>query len=84
MLNMQRLSLHELVCLHAILSTTLIDTKSKLGANSGEQCEDPSLFQSLAGPLQYLTFTRPDISYDVHQICLFMHGPMNSHMLALK
>ncbi|MCI36107.1 hypothetical protein A2U01_0057329, partial [Trifolium medium] len=34
----------------------------------------------LAGALQYLTFTRPDISYAVQQICLFMHDPRTQHM----
>jgi hypothetical protein len=46
--------------------------------------EDPSLYRSLAGALHYLTFTRPDISYAVQQICLFMHNPMEAHMHALR
>jgi hypothetical protein len=46
--------------------------------------EDPSLYRSLAGALQYLTFTRPDISYAVQQVCLHMHAPSTEHMLALK
>ncbi|GAA0162546.1 hypothetical protein LIER_18615 [Lithospermum erythrorhizon] len=65
-------------------TSTPIDTKSKLSGTSGTPCEDPSLFRSLGGALQYLTFTRPDISYAVQQICLFMHAPMTSHMHALK
>ncbi|GAA0171825.1 hypothetical protein LIER_25771 [Lithospermum erythrorhizon] len=43
-------------------------TKSKLSVSSGTPCEDPSLFRSLARALQYLTFTRPDISYAIQQI----------------
>ncbi|XP_026429121.1 uncharacterized protein LOC113325107 [Papaver somniferum] len=39
---------------------------------------------SLDGALQYLTFTRPDISYAVQQVCLFMHDPREPHMQALK
>ncbi|GJZ47416.1 copia protein [Tanacetum coccineum] len=34
--------------------------------------------------LQYLTFTRPDISYAVQQTCLHMHDPREEHMTALK
>ncbi|GJX14727.1 ribonuclease H-like domain-containing protein [Tanacetum coccineum] len=34
--------------------------------------------------LQYLTFTRPDISYAVQQICLYMHDPRDPHFSALK
>ena len=45
---------------------------------------DPSLYRSLVGALQYLTFTRPDLSYAVQQVCLSMHDPREAHMLALK
>nr|GEY37193.1 ribonuclease H-like domain-containing protein [Tanacetum cinerariifolium] len=34
--------------------------------------------------LQYLTFTRLDLSYAVHQICLYMHDPREPHFAALK
>ncbi|GAA0139375.1 transmembrane signal receptor [Lithospermum erythrorhizon] len=64
--------------------STPIDTRSKLCGTSGTPCEDPSLFRSLAGALEYLTFTRPDISSAVQQIYLFMDAPMTSHMHALK
>jgi hypothetical protein len=63
---------------------TPVDTKSKLSATSGEKFDDPTLYRSLAGALQYLTFTRPDISYAVQQICLYMHDPRTSHFAALK
>ncbi|GJT03461.1 ribonuclease H-like domain-containing protein [Tanacetum coccineum] len=36
------------------------------------------------GGLQYLTFTRPDLSYAVQQICLYMHDPREPHLAALK
>nr|GFC78362.1 hypothetical protein [Tanacetum cinerariifolium] len=41
-------------------SRTPVDTDSKLGP---EGVPGPTLYRSLAGGLQYLTFTRPDISY---------------------
>jgi hypothetical protein len=65
-------------------SATPVDTKQKLSTSSGTPYEDPSLYRSLAGALQYLTFTRPDISYAVQQVCLHMHAPRTEHMLALK
>ncbi|GJT36081.1 ribonuclease H-like domain-containing protein [Tanacetum coccineum] len=46
---------------------TPVDTDSKLSAD-GAPISDSTLYRSLAGVLQYLTFTRPDISYVVQQI----------------
>ena len=63
---------------------TPVDTKSKLGALDGEPMSNPSLYQSLAGALKYLTFIRPDIAYAVQQVCLFMHVPREPHLNALK
>ena len=65
-------------------SHTPVDTKSKLSSTVGDLYSDPTSFRSLAGALQYLTFTRPDISYAVQQICLHMHDPHDVHMAALK
>ncbi|GJT21183.1 ribonuclease H-like domain-containing protein [Tanacetum coccineum] len=68
---------------HCNSSRTPIDTESKLGV-SGDIVYDPTLYRSLAGSLQYLTFTRPDISYAVQQVCLHMHDPREPHFSALK
>ncbi|GJR96462.1 ribonuclease H-like domain-containing protein [Tanacetum coccineum] len=62
---------------------TPVDTESKLGSD-GDPISDPTLYRSLAGGLQYLTFTRPDISYAVQQVCLHMHDPREPHLAALK
>ncbi|GJT27755.1 ribonuclease H-like domain-containing protein [Tanacetum coccineum] len=64
-------------------SRTPIDTDSKLGPD-GVPVQDPTLYRSLAGGLQYLTFTRPDLSYAVQQVCLYMHDPREPHFAALK
>lgn len=65
-------------------STTPVDTSAKLHADVGPPVDDPTLYRSLAGALQYLTFTRPDIAYAVQQICLYMHDPREPHFNALK
>ncbi|KAK9064797.1 hypothetical protein SSX86_016179 [Deinandra increscens subsp. villosa] len=62
---------------------TPVDTNSKLGT-SGPDFDDPTLFRSLAGALQYLTFTRPNILYAVQQVCMHMHAPKLDHWNALK
>jgi hypothetical protein len=64
--------------------STPIDTTSKLSASHGSSFSDPSLYRSLAGALQYLTLTRPDLSYAVQQICLFMHDPRDTHFQLIK
>ncbi|CAL8151010.1 unnamed protein product [Prunus armeniaca] len=45
---------------------------------------------SFVGPLparcglQYLTLSRPDISFAVNQVCQFMHNPRTSHLQVVK
>ncbi|GJV25789.1 ribonuclease H-like domain-containing protein [Tanacetum coccineum] len=68
-----------LTCNPCVLSCT----DSKLFAD-GDHVSDPTLYRSLARALQYLTFTRPDISYAVQQVCLYMHDPRETHFSALK
>ncbi|XP_020219676.1 uncharacterized protein LOC109802671 [Cajanus cajan] len=65
-------------------SPTPVDTKPKISAATSTPFEDPSLYRNLVGALQYLTFTRPDITYVVQQVYLFMHDPRGEHMHALK
>lgn len=64
--------------------STPADVNSKLSADSGDRIDDPKQYRSLAGALQYLTFTRPDITYAVQQVCLFMHDPRQQHLTALR
>ena len=63
--------------------TTPVDLKSKLGDDDGKPVANAMDYRSLAGALQYLTFTRPDITYAVQQLCLFMHDPREPHLVAL-
>src|SRR6185437_2863123 len=48
---------------------TPVDTQAKLSANLGAPVADPTAYRSLARALQYLTFTRPDLTYAVQQVC---------------
>ncbi|XP_024010192.1 uncharacterized protein LOC112085240 [Eutrema salsugineum] len=63
---------------------TPVDLKSKLSVNSGEPVTDATEYKSLAGALHFLTFTRTDISYAIHQVCLYMHDPKKPLVQALK
>ena len=40
---------------------------------------DATLYRSITGALQYLTLTRPEISFAVQQACLYMHDPRVPH-----
>ena len=60
-----------------------VDTGSKLSAD-GDPFSDPSLYRSLTGALQYLTLTRPEISFAVQQACLYMHDPRIPHYNHVK
>ncbi|GJX61520.1 ribonuclease H-like domain-containing protein [Tanacetum coccineum] len=62
---------------------TPVDIESKIRPE-GAPVADPTLYRSLVGALQYLTFTHPDLSYAVQQVCLYMHDPREPHLLALK
>ena len=65
-------------------TTTPVDCKSKLSATDGPPVTDPSEYRSIAGALQYLTLTRPDLAYAVQQVCLFMHDPQEPHLALVK
>ncbi|GKA28071.1 ribonuclease H-like domain-containing protein [Tanacetum coccineum] len=62
---------------------TPIDTEKKLGPE-GSLVTDPTLYCNLAESLQYLTFTRPNLSYAIQQLCLYMHDPREPHLNAMK
>ncbi|KAI3785937.1 hypothetical protein L1987_45063 [Smallanthus sonchifolius] len=50
----------------------------------GMPYSDPTLYRSLVGALQYLTITRPDLSYAVNQLSQFLHKPTVDHFRAVK
>jgi histone deacetylase 1/2 len=65
-------------------SATPVDTKPKVSSTAGKAAPDATFYRSIAGALQYLTLTRPDISYAVGQICLHMHAPHDVHWALIK
>jgi hypothetical protein len=64
--------------------TTPVNLQAKLAGDSGPPVEDASQFWSIAGALQYLTFTQLDITYTVQQIYLHMHEPREPHLTDMK
>lgn len=46
--------------------------------------EDATRYRSVVGALQYLSLTRPDISFCVNRVCQFMSSPTLEHWMAVK
>jgi hypothetical protein len=65
------------------VSTPLSSTQS-LQLDDGTAAVDSSHFRRIIGSLQYLTLTRPDISFAVNKLSQFMHRPTITHWTAAK
>ncbi|OWM63729.1 hypothetical protein CDL15_Pgr005991 [Punica granatum] len=61
-----------------------ISSGSRLSLHDGDPFQDYSLYRSVVESLQYLSLTRPDITYTVNQVCQFMHCPTTAHWMAVK
>ena len=66
--------------------STPLSTTEKLSVTSGTRLgtEDITRYRSVVGALQYLTLTRPDISFSVNKVCQFLHSPTTEHWEAVK
>ncbi|XP_043694631.1 uncharacterized mitochondrial protein AtMg00810-like [Telopea speciosissima] len=51
---------------------------------STDPFKDVTLYRSLVGALQYLTMTRPNLSYAVNSVCQHMHAPTMAHFGMVK
>jgi histone deacetylase 1/2 len=66
--------------------TTPMSTSDKLTRDLGEPLgsEDALKYRSLVGGLQYLTLTRPDLSFAVNKVCQYLSQPTTAHYEAVK
>lgn len=63
-------------------ATTPMDNSQKIGATTGTPLSDISSYRRLIGRLLYLTTTRPDISFAVHQLSQYLSAPTDVHEAA--
>jgi transposase InsO family protein len=70
-----------------LTDSKIVDTPTELNTrltpDAGEPLRDFTLYRHLVGSLVYLTVTRPDISYAVHQVSQFMAAPRSTHFSAV-
>ncbi|KAL0786108.1 hypothetical protein Bca101_002354 [Brassica carinata] len=55
-----------------------------LTLGSGTSLKDPTQYRATVGSLQYLSLTRPDISFAVNKMSQFMHKPTDEHWNGVK
>lgn len=64
--------------------TTPMEQNLKLTSIEGKECEDATKYRQLVGSLNYLTTTRPNISFVVGILSRFMQKPCEGHWSAPK
>jgi len=65
---------------------TPMSTSEKLSVHEGDLLgpSDATQYRSMVGALQYLTLTRPDISFAVNKVCQYLHATTTVHWAAVK
>ena len=76
---LQDTQMHESKGVLTPMSSTL-----SLSLNDGTLPTDATEYRKTIGKLQYLSFTRPDISFSVNKLSQFMHAPTTAHWQAVK
>jgi len=56
----------------------------RLTADEFVSVDDPTLYRSIVGALQYATVTRPEVSFSVNRVCQYMHKPQIDHWKSVK
>jgi hypothetical protein len=76
--------LHEVGLSDSNSCSTPMATTPNLSKNMGSPLPSAHQYRQVVGALQYLTLTRPDISFGVNKLAQFMHCPTDIHWQACK
>ena len=80
--------IQDLITLAGLEDTSSIDTPMEVNVkykkDEGGLLDEPTLYWRLVGSLIYLTTTRPNISYVVHQVSQFMSSHRHLHLAAIR
>ncbi|OMO62750.1 hypothetical protein CCACVL1_22657 [Corchorus capsularis] len=66
------------------VTTPMATSAASLTLEMGNKLSDASEYRSIIGALQYLSLTRPDISFSVNKLAQFMHQPTEVYWQTLK
>ena len=61
-----------------------ISSTAHLSLGDSSPFDSPVRYRQIVGALQYVTLSRPDITYAVNKVCQFMHSPTTNHWTAVK
>lgn len=70
--------------LHSNPCPSPLPPNTSLSKFDGDPLEDPHLYRTIVGALQYATITRPDIAFAVNKVSQFMHNPTTSRWSSVK
>nr|XP_027187015.1 uncharacterized protein LOC113784927 [Cicer arietinum] len=78
----------DLISMAGLQSANPVDTPLEVNVkyhrDEGDLLIDPLLYRQLVGSLNYLTITRPNISFAVQQVSQFMHSPRHLHLAVVR
>jgi hypothetical protein len=65
---------------------TPLSSSSKISVHDSDPLgpDDAIKYRSIVDALQYLTLTRPDISFAVNKVSQYLHAPTSVHWMAVK
>jgi hypothetical protein len=73
---LRRVGMQDCKAMHTPLLT---DEKLSLSNGDPLTSDDATNYHSVVGALQYLTLTRPDISFSINKVCQFLHALTTAH-----
>lgn len=65
-------------------SRTPLASTTTLMLHDGTPTNNATQYQRIIGALQYLTLTRPDLSFSINKLSIFMHKPTSLHLQHLR